>query len=485
MWLDDFIGWLSPAAGVRRVLARDALVQVRAYEGGKQGRRFSGWKTTGGSANAEAATLPRLRDRSRDLIRNNACAAAWIDKWVSNTIGTGIIAKWHDKRTQKAWNDWVAVADADGQLDFSGLQALAARCMQESGEVLVRLHTRRPEDGLPVPLQIQLLEPDFVDQQKTDDLKDGGYIIQGVEFSAVGKVVAYWLFDRHPGEIGLPLKPLKSRRIPADDLLLVFEKKRAGQVRGIPRLAPVLLKLRDLDDYEDAELMRKKIEACFTAFVTSADPNRALGQNGENRSSGEVLTLRPRSTKVSPGSIERLAPGETVEFGHPTPSGDDGFTRRQQRAVAAVGGVTYEMLTGDLSQVNYSSARVGLLDVRAAAEQWRWLTFVPGFLGPIAKRWLLLAALAGKAKKDAVLEWTTPRWDWVDPVKDAKGELLEIASGLKSWSESVRRRGYDPDTVLEEIAAEREEFARLGISLTFDTAIVPEPPEASPAASGA
>lgn len=460
MWLDDVIGWFNPVAGARRVAARHALAQARGFDGAKNSRRTSGWRATGGSANAESVSgLVNLRNRSRDLVMNNSYAASWIDKRVANAVGTGIVCKLAEPAAQKEWQDWIKVSDADGQLDFYGLQALAARCIEESGEVLVRLRQRKPEDGLAVPFQVQILEPDFIDHRKTEDLSAGGYVIQGVEFNAIGQVVAYWLYDRHPGEVGPLFRSYESHRVPSDDVLLVFEKKRPGQVRGIPRLAPVLLRLRDLDDYEDAELMRKKIESCFAAFVTK-DPDSTPEENPQT---GQ------RRQKLAPGQIEYLKHGESVEFGSPSSSGGySEYTRTQLRAIASAAGATYEMLTGDLSQVSYSSARIGLLEFRTGVEQFRWLTFIPQLLDPIVARWKLTAKLAGRIKRvDIAHEWTCPKWNWVDPVKDVTGELLEIASGLKTWAEGVKQRGYDPDEQLQALKEEREKIKEADLSLDF------------------
>ena len=468
MWLDNLIGWAAPGRGLARHQARQALHEVRVYDAAKHGRRTANWNTTGASANADISRdLPWLRQRSRDMAQNNGYAVSLFDKFTAHAVGTGIMAKWSDTRTQDLWKAWVKVADADEQLDFYGLQALATRTIEESGEVLVRLRTRLPEDGLPVPLQIQLLEPDYLDHLKTEDLPNGGYIINGVEFSPLGKPAAYWLFDRHPGEVGMLFRPLDSHRVDAADVLLVYRKTRPGQVRGVPRLAPVLQKLRDLDDYEDAELMRKKIEACFTAFVTSSDQSRTLGQ-----ASGPAGGAQ--RTKLSPGTIERLRPGETVTFGHPSPSNDGDFTRRQQRVAAAGSGATYEQMTGDLSQVNYSSARVGLIDFRAVTEQFRWLTFVPMFLEPIAARWLLLARLSGKAKTASV-EWIAPRWEYVDPVKDAKGDMILAAAGIKTQSDLWHERGYDREAQLAKLKKDREDLTAAGVTIIYDSETVVEP----------
>jgi lambda family phage portal protein len=334
----------------------DAL--ARAYEGAKPGRRTEGWVATGSGANAEIGpALGRLRDRSRDLVRNNPYAAKAVTALVSNMVGTGLMPRAVAEdagvaaRADRLWTAFAAAADADGLTDFAGLQALIARSLVESGEVLVRLLERRSEDGLPVPLQLQVLEADHLDSLRTGALGDGGHILQGVEFDALGRRRAYWLFPAHPGEARGGA--LVSSRIPARHVLHLFERLRPGQVRGVPWFAPAMLKLRDLDAYDEAELVRKKIEACFAAFVTGVQDEETLGR----------ARIEPDGTRVEtfePGMIEYLEPGRDVRFAAPAASGGYAeYLRLQLHAVAAGVGLTYELMTGDLSQVNYSRSARG------------------------------------------------------------------------------------------------------------------------------
>ena len=195
---------------------------------------------------------------------------------VNNIIGAGIMpraASGDDKldRTVDAlFNRWTAECDADGQLDFYGLQTLICREMVEAGEVLVRRRLRRSSDGLPVPLQLQVLEADFLDATESGALGDGR-LVQGIEFDPMGKRRAYWLHAAHPGDAWGALQGgLGSRPVPATEIAHVYEKQRT-QARGVPWGAPVIRSLRDLDDYEVAELVRKKTEACVTAIVFGDD----------------------------------------------------------------------------------------------------------------------------------------------------------------------------------------------------------------------
>jgi len=212
----------------------------------------------------------------RDLVRNNPHAAKAVAVPVNNIIGSGLMPcaasgnNTLDRKVATLFERWTAECEADGQLDFYGLQTLICREMVEAGEVLVRRRLRRSSDGLPVPLQLQVLEADFLDATKSGAL-DAGRLVQGVEFNPVGKRRAYWLHAEHPGDAyGAMQNGLQSRPVPATVIAHVYEKQRT-QARGVPWGAAVIRSLRDLDDYEVAELVRKKTEACVTAIVFGDD----------------------------------------------------------------------------------------------------------------------------------------------------------------------------------------------------------------------
>lgn len=465
-WLDRAVSFVSPTTGVRRAQARMALDMVRGYDAAKVGRRTDGWRAGGGSANTEILpALSRVRNRCREVVRNNEYAAKAVNSLVANTVGVGVMGK---APNQALWNDWCTYCDADGQLDLNGLLELAVRTRYESGEVLIRFRQRLPEDGFAVPLQIQLLEPDHLDASKTGPLANGNYAIAGVEYSLIGVRVAYWLFPTHPGEIvNIGSSAMQSRRVPASEVLHYYRKRRPSQVRGMPELAVSLLRLRDLGDYEQAELVRKKIESCFVVMVRTDNESTRLGQAQDERAG------RPASEKVSPGLIKYLANTDSVDFGAPAASGGYGdYTSTQLHAIAAGIGCTYEQLTGDLSRVNYSSIRAGLVEFRQSIRQEQWLAMVPMVLNPIAARFQQMARLAG-AQREAVTPfgWTMPQMAYVDPLKDVMARKEAIRGGLMSLSEAIRESGDDPDRLMKEIGEERAKLQLMGILVDTDAAI--------------
>ncbi|MCR4332582.1 MAG: phage portal protein, partial [Sulfuricaulis sp.] len=279
-WIDKAIAYVAPGAGLNRIRARAALRVIsssRAYESARIDRRTGGWTTAGTSANAEiGSAFTTVRNRSRDLVRNNPYASKALNALVTQSIGTGIYARM-DKGAKKQWESWVKRCDFEGHFDLYGIEMLVARAGFESGEALIK-RVRLPGGSGDVPLQLQVLEPDYLDSTRFGLQSNGNYIISGIEINSFGQVKAYWLYDQHPGDSALLPRNLESRRHDAEDIIHFYEKRRPGQLRGMPRLAASIIKLRDLDEYEEAELVRKKIEACFVAFVHGGSANTPLGQ---------------------------------------------------------------------------------------------------------------------------------------------------------------------------------------------------------------
>jgi lambda family phage portal protein len=436
-----------------------------SFDGAAAGRRAYGWYAPSSDANVELmGSLVWLRNRSRDLVRNNPYAVKGVEELVGNAVGTGIVpmAKTGDEGLDKLidteWSFFSDECDTPQRLDFYGMQALVLRTMVESGESIVRFRPRLTQDNLRVPLQLQLLEADFLDHARTMGVING-HVMQGVQFDMVGRRVAYWIYTYHPGGV-LILNPrggIISQPVPADQILHSYRVLRPGQVRGIPWLAPVMLALRDLDDYADAERVRKKIEACVVAMITQPEgiAGSWLGFKGN-----DPLTTHPVEG-FQPGMTAYLKPGEDVKFNNPRPAGGyREYKTTELEQIAAGLGLPYELLTGDLSKVNYSSWRGGQLGFRNTIENYRWLTLIKQFCMPVRRRVIDTLVLLGKIPLSALTnaklrlygtQWTAPRFESVDPVKEAEATLKRIRMGELTWFEAVLAAGYDPRTNLAQI----------------------------------
>lgn len=459
--------------------------RARGYEAAGSGRQSEGWIASSASANAELRSAgAMLRNRTRQAVRDNPIARKIIGELVISAIGSGLRPKCRtgdkaiDKLVDGYWRAWAETGESDvgHNLPFAAQQTIAARAIFESGEVILRQRWRRLEDGLSVPLQIDVLEADHLDHTKNQDLPDGGYIVQGVEFDPIGRRRAYWLYRRHPGE-SFGRGVLDVVAVPADSVAHVYAatQGRPGQVRGDPWLSSILVDLRNLNDWKDAEQMRKKIESCLAAFVIGADTSDDAGAG-----IAPAVTDAATGQKVesfSPGMVALVTGGQDIKMSAPAAMGGISEWRDGElHDIAAGSGVTYEQATGDLSKVNYSSLRAGMLSVRAINKALREQIFVPLLCAPVWRWFIDALILAGKIAPRAggyPAKWSNPRIAEIDRQKEVGADIADLGAGLASYRSIVENRGEDFDELLEDIAAERAQLAALGITPAWLAAPAP------------
>jgi lambda family phage portal protein len=474
-WLDRPLGASAPGWALERARARARLHAAGAraeYDGATHSRRSLGWRRTVRDANAELSVpvMAALRGIAHDLVRNNAFAARGVSALANNMVGTGITFQVYrgdridERLTKLARRHFDTTAcDSEGRHDFYGLQLQAARTIVTSGGVLARRRWRRMSDGLPVPFQLQLLEPDYIDMSKHGPVSGAGFRVNGIEFDPLGRRAFYWLFGGHPGSVN-PLS-IEAKPVSAADVAHCFRADRPEQQHGATWFAPIILRLKDFGDYEDAQLVRQKIAACYTVFrIGSPDdePDPPVDSNGN------PIEPDPLLAQLEPGIVEDLPDGTDIKFA--APPGVDGYepySRISLQAIAAGLGVPYEALTGDLSKVNFSSGRMGWLEFQRSLSAWQWTMFIPQFCEP-AGRWFLEAALmAGEDVEGASFRWTPPRREMIDPSTEVPAIRNAIRAGIMTLSEAVRERGVDPDTHFAEWASDAATLDRLG--LIFDS----------------
>jgi len=477
-WLESAIASVSPETAARREHARLRIAALRSaramYDGASTSHRTSGWRRVSTDANAETmgGALQRLRDQSRDMVRNNPHAPKAAAAIQNNVIGSGIIPSFlgpdgkADKDAEAAAREHLdtTALDPGGQMDFYGIQSLGVRSVFEGGEVLLRRRRRLASDGLPLPFQVQILEGDFLDSTKDGPQDNGTYAVQGVEFDKIGRRVNYWLFDEHPGGRSTYRLP-QSRRVPASEIAHVYRIDRAGQVRGVPWLAPVILSLADYADYADAQRMRQKIAACFAVFEVDAN-----GEGGGNPLLGEAATpARPALEELSPGIYERLPPGRDIKFA--TPPGVEGYadmSRISLREIAAGLNIPAFVLSGDLSDLNFSSGRLGFLEFQRALTAYQNNMAINQMCRTV-ERWFVEAlAVARGIGRPIRAKWTPPRREMINPTEDIAASREAVRTGVDTPYDMVRKAGKDPEAHFAEM---REAFAlldSLGIVLDCD-----------------
>lgn len=463
-------------------LIRASVGTVQGYEGAAYGRRLGNFRPTTEHINALLAKQgSTLTARARHLTTNTPYGVRGKSSFVGNAIGTGIFPAWKltdralRKKIHEGWTQFTDECDADGLTDFYGQQAIVCGALFDGGECFIRLRARRPSDGLLIPFQLQILEPEQLPLDYHAVLPNGNRIRSGIEFNGIGKRVAYHFFREHPGDIQPDSFNINDTvRIPAETVLHIFKPLRPGQIRGQTWLAAAIVKILFQDLYDDAELDRKKMAACLAGFIRRpADAEGSLGEDLEPDERGST------NAELSPGTMNVLLDGEEITFSSPTEVGGsyEAFQRRASISIMAAMNLPYST-TGDLQGVSYSGLREGKLELWRCLEQFLHMTMVFQMCRPVASRFMDDGVLSGvfpipsysenRADYNRI-DWIPDKPDWVDPLNDRQAQNLAISMRIKSRTQAAREEGVDFEDVLDEIESEDRELARRGISIPLTT----------------
>ena len=471
---DKFVGYFSAEAALHREINRASFQNLKKhhasmnYDVTGNGRR--GFKTKG-DASVKSVTSNNLvvaRKNMRDLYRNNAIIKSAVDAKSYHTVGDGIrpsirseakSKKNKVKQAQRLVNLWANSLKADiyGMHNLFGQQFIGFKTMISAGEMLiVRQRTLEPKSGL--HLQIKMLEGDYLDHLKTVTLENGNSVINGVEVNADETVVAYWLFDRHPGDVTFfSRKKNTSRRHDAENVIHMFDCERPGQMRGMPKGLASAMKAKNLEEFQDARLEQQKIGACLVGSVSTTS---GIG--------GATAAADPLPSHAAPGQILRLGNNQTMDFNTPpSVSGQHDFVMEEKHDIASDWGITYQALTGDLTQVNFTSGRMGWLDMHRKINGDRNRIIIPLMLERIWG-WLQEALeIHGLPVRDLDCDWIPPRREMFDPTKEIGPLVKAIRAGLKPMQRALLEQGDNPDVIMDQYKEWNEQAdAR---KLIFDT----------------
>jgi len=473
-----------------RVVTPSGNTRQRMYYGARMSRLTGPWQASSSSSDAElGSSLTNLRSRSRQLVRDSSYAKRAIQLIVNNVVGTGIglqaqvvttrgdMAKAVNSAIEDAFEEW-SCADychTGGRLCFSDIERFAIGQVAEAGEVIIRKHFRAFGDSK-IPFALELIESERI----ADDLTTpapaaiaGNEIRMGIEVDQrFYRPQAYYIRSRHPNEFQWGgATPTIVERVPADQIIHLSLTTRWPQTRGEPWLHTAVRRLADMDGYSDAEITRARTQALTPWTIETPQGVESFG---------EVQADGAAEVEMQSGTALRLNPGEKLgagPSGAPNPALDP-FMRYMVREIASGIGVSYESLSRDYSQSNYSSSRLALLDDR---DVWRWLQrwFVDAFREEIHETWLEIAVLSGAIpaiglgqyaaapEKFEAARFKTRGWEWVDPEKEEAAAAKAVADGFTTVSDILGQKGIDLEDMLDRRAHELELMKEAG--LVFET----------------
>lgn len=448
----------------------------RMYAGASPSRLNGSTVSTNTSQDSElSSSLRSLRARSRQLVRDAGFAGNAQRIIVNNVVGTGIklqaVVMNQRDRLQDEVNDSIEEAfrkwcDAEschtgGSLHFHDLERMVMGQVFEAGEIFIRIH-RSKFGRSAVPIALEVIEPERLVENYSSPSTTGtaGSMVRlGIETDQYGRPVAYWIRDIHPGDARISLNNSpRAERVPASEIFHLKVTDRWPQTRGVPWMHAAIGKLGDMNGYSEAEIIAARAGANYIGTVETPEDPTSLA---------ELQTDGSYQMALEPGTWMRLNPGEKANLLSPNRpnSALEGFMRFMLREVAAGIGTSYESLSRDYSQSNYSSSRLALLDDR---DVWRSLQqwFIRSFRVRLHREWLQAAVLAGAIPRVNLGSYALdldkfeaaifrPRgWSWVDPTKEVEAFKEAVKAGFTTVSAVIAQTSGGED--LEDIVTARK-----------------------------
>lgn len=477
----------APAGRARAV---SAGFQQRMYASARQDRLTANWSPANSSADAElVSSLRLLRARSRSLVRDSSYAKRARVLVVNNVIGQGIgmqaqvyttrdqLNKRVNDSIEETWEHWCEAENCHtgGRLHFRSFERALMGQVFEAGEVFVRKHWVNAGTA-GIPFALELIEAERVAEEYQYPgllARSGNSVRMGIELDPFYRPVAYYIRQRHPSEVRFSGDGTDMvERVPADQIIHLALIDRWPQTRGEPWLHTVVRRLNDVDGYTEAEVIRARAQAVRMGIIESPEDASSFG---EEQDDGSV------EVELQPGVIARLNPGEKWHDSAPSAPNPqlDPFMRYMLREMAAGIGVSYESLSRDYSQSNYSSSRLALLDDR---DLWRAIQgwFLTDFRQKLHVEWLQAAVLAravpgltvdeyaANPRKFAAVRFRPRGWGWVDPTKEVQAFRDAVRSGFATQQDVLAQSGEDFEELVEQRAKELKLAQEAGIVLDTD-----------------
>lgn len=448
---------------------QEFLKKGHGYDSGGGSKDDGGWIPVDGRAeDINVMSRDMIRHRARDLERNADYVEAAILAMERNVVGSGIRldCKLDDsdleKKIEELWSSWCHAENCDvtGRMCFCEILKISVRRMLvDGGLLLVAAYSGNKK----YPLQLQIKEVDELDSGVLFCGKN--QVVGGIEINEYNRPIAYHftVYDGF-GETG------KTVRIPADRVIYLNRIKRSSQVREISGFANILSRLRDLNQFLNAVSVKERMLACLAVFIKKVNAAMGLGRNQKiDKATGA------KKKKLAPGMIMELDAGDEIQVVNPSGQASNAkdMVSILLRAVASAMGLSYEAVSRDMSQSNYSSARQNLIEDRETYKEWQHY-LSEHLCRKVYHWWLDSCVMAGSLsipdyfsnrEKYENCEWIAKGMSWIDPVKEVNASRIAMETHQTTLQEVAAEQGKDWRAILEQRAKEKKMMQDLGLEV--------------------
>lgn len=476
-WLDQMIGWVSPKTGYQRQAYREVLEEKRNYDAAGHDRLNANWRVMNQSAEyTDRYSRETVRARARDLERNSDLMNAVTGAYKRNIYGGGYRLRATtgddalDQKIEKLWKVWCKKQNCDvtGIQSFNSLMRMAIKRKKIDGGVLfLKRYTKK---GF-LPFQLQALEVDELDTTAMAPKNPGNKVVGGIEYNAYNCPVGYYI--RRYSLDGL--SDMVPVYIEAKDIIFMFTKDRPSQVREMSDMTHTVTRIRDTNEFMRAVSVKERILSCLSVFIKRALPQTGgPGRAYDPKLNPETNKFEYQGKTLTPGMIQYLNQGDEAEVVNPSGQATDAtaYIKQEIRLVGAGQGLSYETISRDMSESNYSSARQGSIEDDLTYEEDKELLLE--VMSEIYETFVISAVLAGKVNipgfwegKELFLDhtWIHSPKRWIDPLKEANANRIALQTGQKSWPDLAAENGKDWKEQINEMAEVLEYGKSKGIDM--------------------
>lgn len=463
-------------------------LQRRNYAAAARGRLFADFLGSNRSADSEIRwSINELRNRARDLERNNEYFRRYLQLLHTNVVGSngfnlqvgavnpdGSPDSPGSQIIENAWKDFgrYGGVTVDGCMSLVDLSAHVVRAVKRDGEVFMRIVKNR---AFRYGIALQVIEPERIDEEMNELYKNGNDVRMGVELDEFRRPVAYHVLLNHPGDYDYTTlaKGTKRARIPASEMMHIFMPERAGQTRGVPSASAAIVSLKMLHGYREAELVAARTAASKMGFFTSpaGDDFTADAYEGADGTGAPIYDAEAGTFHQLPAGVDF----KPFDPSHPTSAYAD-FEKSVLRGIAGGLGISYTSLANDLEGTSYSSIRQGALEER---DFYRTLQrfMTDHFLDPLYRLWLdhvidqgltPITGLGKYEKFSANASFRPRGFQWVDPLKEINAAVVGLQNGILSHSDIATNYGRDAEETFAQIQRDKEVAGRYGLNMAYE-----------------
>lgn len=492
--IDRAIEGMFPGWALRRAEARTRLNMFRGigveatHRGGISTRVSTSWPnspsfkfgTTAGRWNQG-----QRRERARKVYQENAIGRGLLQTETDNVVAQGfrLQAKTSspdfNREIEEAYEEWCDRADVRNLRDATEHERQVYRSPRRDGDGGVVLMDRGGAS------RVQYIPGDLI---CNPDGKVDPHLVDGVEVDDVGQPQAFHILDMD--ESG----KREWTRVPAGNFIYLAPviDDDLG-IRGDSCYSQVFGYLDGLDGYIDAVVIAARMAAVFGLIFKEDNGQQNYDRlsllNNSQGKKQQAITLENGMVKYVGKSDEvvQVVPQQPM---NQTPD----FVRMMARLIGVPFDMPLELVMKDMSQVNFASARIGLLGYYRACRS-RQKTFRTTYLRRRYRWWVsreqkrqalgLPGAIVTKFPPDYwSSRFVSVGWDYTDPVSEAQGDQLQIDMGIKTPQMVAAERGRDWEEMQEELFVARgirrlKKLDEVHSTMTRDAVVVPD---AAPAA---